>query len=678
MVNERYQLGEVIGTGGMSEVFAATDSLLGRDVAIKMLRPEMARDINFRERFRKEAQNSGRLNHPNIVAVYDTGEADDDGLAIPYIVMERVHGRTLRDLVREDGPLPPREAAEVLGPVADALQASHEAGIIHRDIKPANIMLTNTGQVKVMDFGIARALDDSTSAMTQTSAVIGTAQYLSPEQAQGKPADARSDIYALGCVMFESVTGRTPFEGETPFAVAYQHVQEEPTPPSELLEPDSMSPTERLNLDALVLTSMAKDPSDRYQSAHEISEDLDRMRTGGVTRAAQMHIADDEPSAHSHGNDDATRVVTPYPATTTMEPQAAAAVGAAGVPVAQPGVESQPERYQDDDDHRENPWLKWLAIILSMILLAVIVGFAFDYWNTSQERQAEQEQRQEEQANMVSVPDVENRPRADVIAELEELDLLVTVNEEANPDIARDNAIRINPAPGSQLQRNSTVILTVSSGREITEVPDVVGLSLDEASSQLSDAGLEISETVEEEESSAEDAGRVTRQDPAPGSQLSRGSRVTVTVGTGPRMVRIPSNLVGQDIEEVRSTLDAMGLSVDVENVDSTEPDGQVLSVSNEGNEVAADSSVTVRVSNGQIIEAPALVRQSQEDAERALRDAGWSGSFNVGDAVGTGAAVDSGLIAWASVNEGDSLRRDQDIDIRVWDFDLGALLPTN
>lgn len=676
MVNDRYRLGEVIGSGGMSEVFAATDTLLGRDVAIKMLRPEMARDVSFRERFRKEAQNSGRLNHPNIVAVYDTGEVDDDGLAIPYIVMERVHGRTLRDIVREDGPLPSREAAEVLIPAAHALQASHDAGIIHRDIKPANIMLTNTGQVKVMDFGIARALDDSTSAMTQTSAVIGTAQYLSPEQAQGKPADARSDVYALGCVMYEAVTGHTPFEGETPFAVAYQHVQEEPVPPSESLTPDALTPTDRVNLDAVVLTAMAKDPSDRYQSAQEISEDLDRMRTGGVTRAAQMHIADDAPSAHSQP-EDTTRVAPSHPATTTMEPQAASA--AAGVPVANPGVSSQPKYYdEDDDDNEPKPWLKWLAIILSVVLVAVIAGFAFDYWNTSRERQAEQEQRQAEQANMVTVPDVEDRPRAEVIAELEELDLLVTVNEEANPDIERDNAIRINPAPGSQLQRNSTVILTVSSGREITEVPDVVGMSLEDASRALSDAGLEISDNVEEEESSADDTGRVTLQNPPAGSQLSRGSRVTVTVGTGPRMVRIPSNLVGQDIEEVRSTLDAMGLTVNVDTIDSTENDGEVLSVSDEGNEIPADSTVTVRVSNGQLIEAPGLVREDPDAAEQALRDAGWSGDFNVGEPVATGAAVDSGLIAWASANEGDSIRRDQDIDIRVWDFELGALLPSN
>ena len=671
MVNDRYRLGDVIGTGGMSEVYRATDSLLGRDVAIKMLRPEMARDVNFRERFRKEAQNSGRLNHPNIVAVYDTGEADEDGMAIPYIVMELVHGRTLRDLVREDGPLSPREAAQVLIPVALALQASHDAGIIHRDVKPANIMITNTGQVKVMDFGIARALDDSTSAMTQTSAVIGTAQYLSPEQAQGKPADARSDVYALGCVLYEAVTGHAPFEGETPFAVAYQHVQEEPNAPSESLDPDSLTPTERINLDAVVLTSMAKDPMDRYQSAQEFGADLERMSSGNVTRAAQMHIADDEPSAHSQP-EDSTRVAAVHPATTTMDPQPAAA---AGVPVAAPGVASA-DIDERDGARKSRPWMKWIAIILAIALAGLLIGFAFDYWNTSQQRQAEQEQDHEAQANMVTVPDVEDRPRSEVIAELEDLDLLVTVNEEANPDIARDNAIRINPAQGSQLQRNSTVILTVSSGREITEVPDVVGLSLEDASRALSDAGLSMSDSVEEEESSADNTGRVTQQNPPAGSQLSRGSRVTVTVGTGPRMIRVPSNLVGQDIEDVRSTLDAMGFDVQVENVDSTETDGQVLSVSDEGNEIPADSTVTVRVSNGQLIVAPDLVRQTPEEAEEALRDAGWSGSFNIGRPVNTGSAVDSDLIAWASVGEGDSVRRDADIEIRLWEFNLGELIP--
>ena len=334
ILSDRYALGEVIGTGGMADVYAAEDTLLGRTVAVKMMRVELARDTGFRERFRREGQNAGRLNHPNIVQVYDTGEVDMHGVAVPYIVMERVHGRTLRDIVREDGPLKPSEAAKVLLPVCEALQVSHDAGIIHRDIKPANIMITNTGGVKVMDFGIARAVDDNTSAMTQTSAVIGTAQYLSPEQARGKTASASSDVYALGCVFYETITGRPPFSGESPFAVAFQHVHEEPTPPSSFIP--GLTPQAAVNVDAVTLTAMAKNVSDRYASAEQFAQDLGAISRNAVSQAAKVHLQQHQPQQQAPSAEDAPTTVVPViPGTPSGESPPSSAVpraGSAGVP----------------------------------------------------------------------------------------------------------------------------------------------------------------------------------------------------------------------------------------------------------------------------------------------------------------------------------------------------------
>ncbi len=271
-VGSRYELGELIGYGGMAEVHRGRDARLSRDVAIKMLRADLARDPSFLNRFRREAQSAAGLNHPAIVAVYDTGQ-DHTGLGsdasdVPYIVMEFVEGQTLRDVLKVEGRLPPRRAMEIVAEVCGALDFSHRNGIVHRDIKPANVMITRAGAVKVMDFGIARAIADNSATVTQTAAVIGTAQYLSPEQARGETVDARSDVYSTGCVLYELVTGHPPFTGDSPVAVAYQHVRENPVVPS------SENPAIPRSLDSIIMKALAKNPMNRYQSAGEMRTDL--------------------------------------------------------------------------------------------------------------------------------------------------------------------------------------------------------------------------------------------------------------------------------------------------------------------------------------------------------------------------------------------------------------------
>src|SRR5215208_4557157 len=309
VVGGRYELGALLGRGGMAEVRSAVDNRLGRAVAVKQLRADLAIDPTFQARFRREAQSAAGLNHPTIVAVYDTGEEPDptSGISIPYIVMELVEGTTLRDVLRDGRKILPERALELTVGVLDALAYSHKAGIIHRDIKPANVMLTPTGGVKVMDFGIARAVADTSATMTQTAAVIGTAQYLSPEQARGETVDARSDLYSAGCLMYELLVGRPPFVGDSPVSVAYQHVREAPVPPSQV---DSVITPD---IDAITLKALAKDPADRYQSAKEMKDDISRLLAGQQTTAQQatsvVPLAAGAMAANAY--DDATHVATP-------------------------------------------------------------------------------------------------------------------------------------------------------------------------------------------------------------------------------------------------------------------------------------------------------------------------------------------------------------------------------
>jgi serine/threonine protein kinase len=282
-LGDRYEIGEVLGRGGMAEVHEGRDLRLGRKVAIKMLRVDMAREPSFQARFRREAQSAASLNHPSVVAVYDTGEDTVEGNSVPYIVMEHVDGSTLRELLNSGRRLLPERALEITAGVLEALDYSHRNGIVHRDIKPANVMLTRNGDVKVMDFGIARAIADTGATMTQTSAVIGTAQYLSPEQARGEQVDSRSDLYSTGCLLYELLAGRPPFVGDSPVSVAYQHVREEPQPPS------AFDPEVPPEADAIVLTALAKDREQRYQTAHDDRGDPGR-RGGPRPQAAAVAV----------------------------------------------------------------------------------------------------------------------------------------------------------------------------------------------------------------------------------------------------------------------------------------------------------------------------------------------------------------------------------------------------
>ena len=639
VIADRYELGAVIGSGGMSEVFAATDTLIGREVAVKMLRIDLAKDPNFRERFRREAQNSGRLSHSSIVAVFDTGEVDKDGTSVPYIVMERVQGRNLREVVTEDGVFTPVEAANILIPVCEALQASHDAGIIHRDVKPANIMITNTGGVKVMDFGIARAVNDSTSAMTQTSAVIGTAQYLSPEQARGKPADARSDIYATGCVMYELVTGKPPFEGESPFAVAYQHVQEDPTPPSDFIA--DLTPTSAVNVDAVVLTAMAKHPADRYQKASEMAADLGRLSRNAVSHAARAHVETEEEPETRFSTRTSTQVAP-----------------AAGVAAASTGSGSSSRK-------RGSRGLTALAIVLSLGVVGVAGAFTYDYFANSSS------------TTTSAIPNVEGLPQQEALTELQAAGFVVSIVEEASADVAEGLVIRANPSVGSEIRQGATVTITVSTGREMINIPDVSGMTLEDAARTLEEVGLVLNQNVREENSDDVESGLVIDQNPEAGQEVVVGSSVSLTMSSGAESIRVP-NLTGMNWSQAEQNLISMGFNPTATYVDSQQPEGEVLSVSSQGTELPKGSSITVEVSNGMLIEAPDLARMSTEQAISALRAAGWTApdqSLIVGEPVHTAALVDQGKIGYQSPTPATLFRKDAQVQVRLFEFDLAALV---
>jgi serine/threonine-protein kinase len=549
-VGGRYELGELLGRGGMAEVRKGTDVRLGRTVAIKRLRTDLASDATFQARFRREAQSAASLNHTAIVSVYDTGEeisTDGSNVSQPYIVMEYVAGRTLRDILREGRKILPERALEITSGVLSALDYSHRAGIIHRDIKPGNVMLTPAGDVKVMDFGIARAVSDAQSTMTATAAVVGTAQYLSPEQARGETVDSRSDVYSTGCLLFELLTGRPPFVGDSPVSVAYQHVREQAPRPSSF---DADLPPE---IDAIVMKSLAKRVEDRYQSAASMKEDIDRFLAGRPVQAPPLP-ADTAttfiPTAGPPMHDSATTQVVP-----------------AGLRSEEPPAEKR----------RTAPLVLLGLLIAALVATAAILGPKLIGSGD----------------NGVAVPSVVGMTQDQAVRTVEDAGLVANVTQEASDTIEAGRVIRQSPDSNATADPGSSVDVVVSSGKPDVQIPDVVGDNKDSARDQLEALGLRVRMKAADSDENKDD---VIAVNPDVGSMVAANSVVTVTFSKGPKAV---PDVVGKTEAQATSILEDAGFKVSsVPDNASTEPKGTVTRQSPDaGTPQNAGSVITILVS---------------------------------------------------------------------------------
>lgn len=528
LVGSRYELGELIGYGGMAEVHRGRDARLSRDVAIKMLRADLARDPSFLNRFRREAQSSAGLNHPAIVAVYDTGQdhagLGSDAADVPYIVMEFVEGQTLREVLKVEGRLPPRRAMEIVAEVCGALDFSHRNGIVHRDIKPANIMITRAGAVKVMDFGIARAIADNSATVTQTAAVIGTAQYLSPEQARGETVDARSDVYSTGCVLYELVTGHPPFTGDSPVAVAYQHVRENPVVPS------SENPAIPRSLDSIIMKALAKNPMNRYQSAGEMRTDLLRALADRPVEAEAV-LTDAE----------RTQYISKLPP--------------GAVP---PGTVVPMSADGDDEDDGEGRRRAWLWAVLVAALLLVIGGGAWAIWALSGS----------DSPTKAAVPNVIGMNPAQANAAIASRKFTPPtgtpqtaskcgVNPDTQPIASPTEGTVCTQSPPANSQQNegTTVTYTVYKSPTV-QVPNVTGKQFADASNDLIGQGLKV---ARKDVPSGQAAGVVTDQNPKAFTAVEPGRTVTLSVSIG--KLPIP-NVTGQKYADAVRSLNSQSWSV--------------------------------------------------------------------------------------------------------------------
>jgi beta-lactam-binding protein with PASTA domain/predicted Ser/Thr protein kinase len=599
VLGERYEIGGVLGRGGMAEVHRGRDLRLGREVAVKVLRSDLARDPSFQVRFRREAQAAASLNHPAIVAVYDTGEDRTTTGATPYIVMEYVEGETLRDVIRREGHLSPERAMSLAADICGALDFSHRNGIVHRDVKPGNVMITPQGTVKVMDFGIARAVSDSAATMTSTAAVIGTAQYLSPEQARGESVDARSDVYSMGCLLYELVTGAPPFSGDSPVAVAYQHVREDARLPS------SINPDVPPALDAILMKAMSKNPANRYQSAAEMRNDLLRALAGQRVEATPVM-----------GDAEKTTILA-----------------------ATPAGYGRDDRWDDEDEDARRRRRKIIAIVavLAVLLLGGAIAAAVALSGGEPKPTP----------TNVNVPALQNLDQAAAEQAITGAGLKVgDVSQAPSTTVAQGKVISSDPAGGASVAKGSTVKLVVSAGPDTIAVPNVVGLSEDRARDTLKNAGF--TSVSSQPADSLEDEGNVVAVDPAEGRQAAKNTTIRLKVSTG--TIKVP-DVKGKTEADAQKALTDAGFSagqIRTTQVDpgTAAPGTVVNSDPGGGTAVGRGDTITLQIAKADTTKTiPTVTGQTEAQARATLAAAGFTNVTTQGgadgDTPGTAAGTD-------------------------------------
>lgn len=571
----RYRIVRKLGTGGMANVYLAEDEVLGRRVAIKILNDRHAGDDQFVERFRREAKNAASLSHPNIVSIYDRGEAE----GTYYIAMEYLDGRSLKELIVARGPAPVNIAIEYARQILTAIRFAHRHGIVHRDIKPHNVLVDAEGRLKVTDFGIARA---GASQMTEAGSIIGTAQYLSPEQAKGAPVDQTSDLYSVGVVLYELLTGVVPFSGDTPVEIAMKHLSSTPEPPS---AKRAEVPRE---LDLVVLRALAKDPADRYQSAEEMDEDLARVASGAAVspateEAATAIISRPPPTAITAITAPRTRETVPY---------------------------APPPAYYDYDEPRRRALWPWFVALLFVV--AAVIGGYFLY-----------DQIQTQLSNSkVAVGDYRGLREINAVREIRGKGLRVQVVRQYRADTPETYVFKQDPQPGERIEKGNYVTVFSSAGPPQTDVPSVVGEKLDQALADLREANLRW-KLVRKDDDAPED--EVIAQRPGGGASVDQNSVVTLQVSNGPKPVIVP-NLVGSSFETANSTLLGRGFAVRRRDVDSDQPANTVVAQSPDaGTYQPPGATIILSVSKGPTVSTvPDVTSIAQADAVAQLRASGF------------------------------------------------------